>query len=114
MKKLFWLFGRGTFGVVEAWKFLRSFPFVFRILRNYGELKEIFSVVQKVFSESRISGGMPTCENTALLLESMERLFKTGIIDIDGVEEYEVSEMFREVRYNLTCAVDKERKIRRI
>ena len=95
--------------LMKIWTFLRSFPFVWKIIRNYSDIKQILSDMVLIFESARNNGGLPTCNDTVKLLDCVEKIFEKELIDIPDVDEVALAEMLREFKENLNCAVKTER-----
>lgn len=104
--------GMGIIKLVSLWKFLSSFPFVWKLIKNYADIKLIFEELRDVFESAKESGGLPSCEKTKVLLNCIETIFRKELIDFPNVDEVEIADLVREVKFNLVCAVDSERKKR--
>jgi hypothetical protein len=98
---------RGIMGAIASlWGFLKGSQFFWNLLRNYGTIKKSLEDVSKIFNEMKNQENKtPNCEQAQVLLKSLSTLLKTGVIDIPGINEYEISMSIDDVSANLVCMI---------
>lgn len=76
----------GLFGLLSASGFL------FKLVKNYAVLKESFQAIENVFKTMQDEKrSLPDHNESIMLMQVSSNILKTGIIDIPGFDEYELS-----------------------
>lgn len=88
--------------------FLTGAKWFWSILRNWGAIKQIIVNVEQV-SQGMLSRktGLPNCEETKILLDSLKLLFERELIDLPGVNEVEIGRILGNIEANLNCSIEK-------
>lgn len=78
---------------MNIWKIVTNLP---KIISFFNTLKDlIYKIVQ--------GKKMPECSETMVLLQSVKKLLDSGVIDIPGVDEAELSKAISEMEAQWTC-----------
>ena len=81
--------------------------FLWKLIRHYAVLsaafKSIESVLQNISAENR---KLPTQEESLILLKAISNILKTGVIDIPGVDEYELAMNLDLVGSNMSIGIE--------
>lgn len=96
--------------IVGAYKFFAAMPMFWKVMRNYGAIKEIISEASQVLKVSA-ERGHPSCEETQKLFAIARKALKTGIIDIPGVDENQLAVALYDLENNLICSVNRGEKM---
>lgn len=96
--------------LIALWKFIASFPYIWKLIRNYDLIKQILSDVYGVIQSAEKHGGLPTSEETIKILDAAQLIFEKQLIDIPEVDEVVLADMIKELKQNLSASVDEARK----
>ena len=77
----------------------------FTILRNIGTIIDFFKIASRVAGEAIKQKKFPDCTDSVLLLQQTRKLLDSGVIDVPGVDEKQVSESIAQIEARLTCKV---------
>lgn len=104
------ILGKGISLLMMGYDALKSFPFLWKLVRNYGSIKQILVDAWSVIESARAHGGLPTCEETRKLIGIARIIFEKELIDLPEVNELKFAEDLREVEHALTCTIGEQRK----
>lgn len=90
--------------VMGVYKFFASMPFFWKVLRNFGTIKELMKEISSVVEESA-KKGHPSCEETQKIFAICRRALETGIIDIPNFDERQLITALYDLENNLVCTV---------
>ncbi len=80
---------------MNIWKIVTNLP---KIISFFNTLKDL---IYKIIQGKK----MPECPETMVLLESVKKLLDSGVIDIPGVDEAELSKAISEMEAQWTCKI---------
>ena len=80
---------------MNIWKIITNLP---KIISFFNTLKDLVFKIAKGHK-------MPECYETMVLVRSIENLLDSGVIDIPGVDEAEISKALKELEGQWTCKV---------
>ena len=88
--------------------FISGAKWFWTIIRNWGAIKQIIVNVEQV-AQGMLSRktGLPSCEETKILLDSLKLLFERELIDLPGVNEVEIGRILGNIEANLNCSIEK-------
>lgn len=89
---------------MSVYKFFAAMPFFWKVLRNFGTLKELSKEIAQVIEESA-KKGHPSCEDTQKIFAICRRALETGIIDIPNFDERLLVTALYDLENNLVCTV---------
>lgn len=92
--------------ITGAYKFVKTMPVFWKVLRNFGVVKEILIEAKDVV-ESSLEKGHPSCEDTKKLFGVLRKALDTGLVDLPDYDEHELSSMLYDLESNLVCSVQK-------
>lgn len=76
----------------RVWGLLSGTGFLWKLARNYRVLSDSFGAIEKVLLQMRGDNRkLPSQEQSIVLLQAISNILKTGVIDIPGVDEIEIS-----------------------
>lgn len=88
----------------SAWSVVKGSRFFWGIIKHYGVLKEnlqaIGNVIKAVMESDR---KVPSCEEGQILLRAISNILKTQVIDLPGLDEYELAVSIDEITGTLVC-----------
>lgn len=97
--------------IMGIWNRIKDIKIFWALLRNWGFVKQSYKTLKQI-SESAISRGHITCEETKECLGLMKAAFERGLIDFNGIDEADIVKMLQQIETNLVCSVlIHERKI---
>lgn len=77
----------------------------FTILRNIGTIIDFFKIASRVASEAVKQKKFPDCADSVLLIEQTRKLLDSGVIDVPGVDEKQISDSLAQIEARMTCKV---------
>lgn len=78
--------------ILNIYKLITGSKFIWKVFRNWAVLSEAFSTISKTLVKIHEEGRkLPDQSESTQLLLCLSNIVKTEIIDIPGVDEYELS-----------------------
>jgi hypothetical protein len=77
------------------------------VLKNIGTIMDTFKVISGIIRA--IAGRdvkMPSCEEAKMLIKQLRKLLDSGVIDVPGIEEKDVSQVLGQIEERLVCTID--------
>lgn len=66
--------------------------FFWKVLKNYSVLSNAFKTIEEIIAAmSKDARALPTQDESLILVKAISNILKTGVIDIPGVDEYQLS-----------------------
>lgn len=91
--------------------FLGALPKLWPILKNVGLVIDTFKIISSVITGiSKRDVKMPNCEEAKILLGQVRKLLDSGVIDVPGIDELEVSAVLGQIETRLVCTIDNAEK----
>lgn len=81
------------------------------VLKNIGTIMDTFKVISGIIRA--IAGRdvkMPNCDEAKMLIKQLRKLLDSGVIDVPGIEEKEVSAVLGQIEDRLVCTIDNAQK----
>jgi len=81
------------------------------VLKNIGMIMDTFKVISGIIRA--IAGRdvkMPNCEEAKMLIKQLRKLLDSGVIDVPGIEEKDVSQVLGQIEERLVCTIDNAQK----
>ena len=95
--------GSGLSFFVGIYKFFAAMPMFWRVVTNFGTIKEIWNDSQKLFSNLK-EHGHPTDENLSLGVGIMKKALTAKLIDLPNLDEAEVLNLIKTFENNIYAA----------
>lgn len=87
--------------------FLKALPSVWPILKNIGLVIDTMRVISGVIKEiSKRDVKMPSCDEAKILIGQVRKLLDSGVVDVPGIDEKEVSLVLGQIEDRLVCTID--------
>lgn len=81
--------------------------FLWKIVRNYAVLSASFKAIEGVIQAVSASGrSLPNQDESLILVKAFSNILKTGVIDIPGVDEYELAMNLDMVNSNMSLGIE--------
>ena len=93
----------------QLWAIISSFKLFWKVLQNWSEMRVKLEALKGVLVRVK-DNGIPSCDDTKELLDFSIWLLKTEMIDIPGVDEYQLTRELERVQMNLICQLKTEGK----
>ncbi len=74
---------------------------IWTILTHLGLIFKLVKGVEGLVAEVVKTKAMPSCATIDPVLETVEELFKQGVIDIPGIDEKPIADAIQQLRDNL-------------
>lgn len=79
---------------------------IWKIVVNAGLIYRFISFVSSTIGAVMTRPSkLPTCEETKICLDYIEKMLNVGLIDLPGVDESQVAAKIGMMRNNITCSV---------
>lgn len=86
---------------------LTGSSFLWKIVRNYAVLAASFKAIEGVIQSVSQSGrSLPNQDESMILLKAISNILKTGVVDIPGVDEYELAMNLDMVNSNMSLGIE--------
>lgn len=98
----------------QSFLFFTNLRFVWKLVRNWSDIKICLESIWVVIESSRQNGGLPSADDTRKLVRAAELIFEKELIHIPGVDDLVLAEQLREIEHNLTTSIQDGRDKRGI
>ncbi len=78
---------------------------LWKVISNLKTIISFFNVLKSLIIKVSQGKRLPDCQETHELLSAIENLLDSGVIDIPGVDEKQISEALKEIESQWTCKV---------
>jgi len=92
--------------ISRLWSLITGSKFIWTLIRNWAVLTDAFSNIEKVLSEMQADGRkVPNQQEASILLMCLSNILKTEIIDMPGVDEYQISLEIDQINSNFQLSI---------
>ena len=86
---------------------LTGSSFLWKVIRNYAVLAASFKAIEGVIQNVSQSGrALPNQDESLIIIKAISNILKTGVIDIPGVDEYELAMNLDMVNSNMSLGIE--------
>jgi hypothetical protein len=78
---------------------------VWTVIKNLRTIISFFGVLKELIVKVSQGKRLPDCQETHELLQAVENLLDSGVIDIPGVDEKQISAALKEIESQWTCKI---------
>ncbi len=78
---------------------------VWTVIKNLRTIISFFGVLKELIIKVAQGKRLPDCQETHELLQAVENLLDSGVIDIPGVDEKQISAALKEIESQWTCKI---------
>ena len=90
----------------RIWSLITASKFLFLLVRHYVVLKDAFTGIESVLTNmTKDARALPTHEETQILCVSVSNILKTGVIDLPGVDEYQLAIGLDNIQANMVLSI---------
>lgn len=93
-------------GLGQVLEILTSAKWFWKVLNNWGTIRKVLGDVESVVvSMLERKKPTPDCNDTKKLVDALQILFDSGLIDLPGVDEHNVARILMNIENNLNCSL---------
>lgn len=90
----------------RVWTLISGSKFLFLLIRHYSILSSSFKSIEDVLSlMAKDSRSLPNHMETQILCMSISNILKTGVIDLPGVDEYQIAIGLDQINSNMVLSI---------
>lgn len=88
------------------WALISGSKLMWNLIRHHVVLTDAFKAIEGVLVQMRQNEiSLPNHEQTQILLFAVSNILKTGVIDIPGVDEYEIAIGIDQINSNMMLSI---------
>ena len=91
----------------KLYKLITGSSILWKLIRNYAVLSEACGGIENVIKNMTDQGrALPDRDEAMILVKCISNILKTGVIDIPGVDEYELALNLDMINSNMSLGVE--------
>lgn len=90
----------------RMWSLITGSKFIWKLIRNWAVLSDSMHAIENTLSNMQKDGRyVPNREESSILLMALSNILKTEIIDMPGVDEYQISLEIDQINSNFQLSI---------